>query len=629
MSDIIHLLPDSVANQIAAGEVIQRPSSVIKELVENSIDAGATLIQVYVVDAGKSCVQVIDNGQGMSETDARLSFERHATSKISAATDLFSLHTMGFRGEALASIAAVAQVELKTRTKSEDVGVSICIEGSKFVSQELVSCPVGANFAVKNLFFNIPARRKFLKTNQTELSNIMNEFERIALAHPDISFTLHSNDTLVMNLSSGNFRQRILGIFGRKLDQQLVPVQVETSLVNISGFVGLPSAARKKGAHQYFFVNGRYMRHPYFSKAVMTAYERLLPEGEQIPYFLHLQVDPSRIDVNIHPTKTEIKFQDEQPIWQIILAAVREALGRSGAVPTIDFDTAGRPDIPAFTPHGDVVPPEVEIDTSYNPFEQPGANSASSFATPVRSEGRGAMSRTKSSVTGWEQLYTPAERSSARSLPEEPSEPESPTLYGNLSKDEQQLWERSGAEFFQYKGRFVVTSVKSGLLFVEQRRAHIRILYEQYMLRLHDKKGPSQGLLFPQLIQLPPSQATLLEELTDELTSVGFDISNLGGGSFSVLAIPAGTEGLDPGALVGGLLDDALGKATGAKAEIVQIIALSLAKKAALPIGQALSQAEMEDLIEKLFACETPNYTPDGKLILFIFSQEQIEKIFA
>ena len=629
MSDIIHLLPDSVANQIAAGEVIQRPSSVIKELVENSIDAGATLIQVYVVDAGKSCVQVIDNGQGMSETDARLSFERHATSKISAATDLFSLHTMGFRGEALASIAAVAQVELKTRTKSEDVGVSICIEGSKLVSQEPVSCPVGANFAVKNLFFNIPARRKFLKTNQTELSNIMNEFERIALAHPDISFTLHSNDTLVMNLSSGNFRQRILGIFGRKFDQQLVPVQVETSLVNISGFVGLPSAARKKGAHQYFFVNGRYMRHPYFSKAVMTAYERLLPEGEQIPYFLHLQVDPSRIDVNIHPTKTEIKFQDEQPIWQIILAAVREALGRSGAVPTIDFDTAGRPDIPAFTPHGDVVPPEVEIDTSYNPFEQPGANSASSFATPVRSEGRGAMSRTKSSVTGWEQLYTPAERSSARSLPEEPSEPESPTLYGNLSKDEQQLWERSGAEFFQYKGRFVVTSVKSGLLFVEQRRAHIRILYEQYMLRLHDKKGPSQGLLFPQLIQLPPSQATLLEELTDELTSVGFDISNLGGGSFSVLAIPAGTEGLDPGALVGGLLDDALGKATGAKAEIVQIIALSLAKKAALPIGQALSQAEMEDLIEKLFACETPNYTPDGKLILSIFSQEQIEKIFA
>ena len=628
MSDIIHLLPDSVANQIAAGEVIQRPSSVIKELVENSIDAGATMIQVYVVDAGKSCVQVIDNGQGMSETDARLSFERHATSKISAATDLFSLRTMGFRGEALASIAAVAQVELKTRTKSEDVGVSICIEGSKLVSQELVSCPVGANFAVKNLFFNIPARRKFLKTNQTELSNIMNEFERIALAHPDISFTLHSNDTLVMNLAAGNFRQRILGIFGRKLDQQLVPVQVETSLVSISGFVGLPSAARKKGAHQYFFVNGRYMRHPYFSKAVMTAYERLLPEGEQVPYFLHLQVDPSRIDVNIHPTKTEIKFQDEQPVWQIILAAVREALGRSGAVPTIDFDTAGRPDIPVFTAHGEVVPPEVEVDTSYNPFEQSGTNAVSSFATPARSEGRGAMPRAKSKVAGWEQLYTPAERPSVQSLPEEPAVPESPTLYGNLSKDEQQLWERSGAEFFQYKGRFVVTSVKSGLLFVEQRRAHIRILYEQYLLRLREKKGPSQGLLFPQLIQLPPSQAALLEELTNELTSVGFDISNLGGGSFSVLAIPAGTEGLDPGALVGGLLDDAVSKATGAKAEIGHIIALSLAKKAALPLGQALSQEEMEDLIEKLFACDTPNYTPDGKLILSIFSQEQIEKIF-
>lgn len=629
MSDIIHLLPDSVANQIAAGEVIQRPSSVIKELVENSIDAGATMIQVYVVDAGKSCVQVIDNGQGMSETDARLSFERHATSKISAATDLFSLRTMGFRGEALASIAAVAQVELKTRTENEDVGVSICIEGSKLVSQEPVSCPVGANFAVKNLFFNIPARRKFLKTNQTELSNIMNEFERIALAHPEISFTLHSNDTLVMNLVAGNFRQRILGIFGRKLDQQLVPVQVETSLVSISGFAGLPSAARKKGAHQYFFVNGRYMRHPYFSKAVMTAYERLLPEGEQIPFFLHLQVDPSRIDVNIHPTKTEIKFQDEQPIWQIILAAVREALGRSGAVPTIDFDTAGRPDIPVFSSHGDVVPPEVMVDTSYNPFEQSEPEPVSSHASSVSSESRGVLPRAKSHIAAWEQLYVPAEHSPDRSLPEEPDKPEAPTLYGNLSKDEQQLWERSGAEFFQYKGRFVVTSVKSGLLFVEQRRAHIRILYEQYMLRLREKKGPSQGLLFPQLIQLPPSQATLLEGLTDELTSVGFDISNLGGGSFSVLAIPAGTEGLDPGVLVSGLLDDAVSKATGAKTEIGHIIALSLARKAALPIGQALSQEEMEDLIEKLFACGTPNYTPDGKLVLSIFSQEQIEKIFA
>ena len=348
MPDIIHLLPDSVANQIAAGEVVQRPASLIKELVENSIDAGATKVQVVVADAGKTLVQVIDNGKGMSETDARLSFERHATSKISRADDLFTLTTMGFRGEALASIAAVAQVELRTRRAEDELGVCLQIEGSKVINQEPVVCPVGANFCIKNLFFNVPARRKFLKSNHTELSNIIAEFERIVLAHPELSFTLSTPDAVLLDLPVGNFHQRIVNVFGRKIDKQLIPVQVETELVTIVGFVGNVESCRKKGAQQFFFVNGRFMRHPYFAKALQTAYERLIPEGEQIPFFLQIWVDPSRIDVNIHPTKTEIKFEDEQPIWQILRAAVREALGRFNAIPTIDFNTEDRPEIPVF-----------------------------------------------------------------------------------------------------------------------------------------------------------------------------------------------------------------------------------------------------------------------------------------
>ena len=359
MSDIIRLLPDSVANQIAAGEVIQRPSSVVKELVENAIDAEASLVQVYIVDAGRTLVQVIDNGTGMSETDARLAFERHATSKITAAADLFSLRTMGFRGEALASIAAVAQVELRTRTKEQELGVSLQIEGSRVKSQEPVSCPVGANFAVRNLFFNVPARRKFLKSNQTELSNILTEFERIALAHPALAFKLFSNDALLLDLPASNFRQRISNIFGRKLNNRLIPVEAETELASISGFVGSPEAARKKGAQQFFFTNGRFMRHPYFAKAVSSAFERLLPEGEQVPFFIRFDVPPERIDVNIHPTKTEIKFQDEQPLWQILLAAVREGLGRFSSIPSIEFDTANRPEMPVYTPEVIARPPQI------------------------------------------------------------------------------------------------------------------------------------------------------------------------------------------------------------------------------------------------------------------------------
>ena len=410
MSDIIHLLPDSVANQIAAGEVIQRPASVIKELVENAIDAEAQNIHVLVTDAGKTCIQVIDDGKGMSETDARLSFERHATSKIREASDLFALRTMGFRGEALASIAAVAQVELKTRPESEELGTKIIIAGSKVESQEAVSCPKGSNFSIKNLFFNIPARRKFLKANSTELSNILAEFERIALVHPEVAFSLYSNDSELFNLPACHLRQRILSVFGKKLNQQLLSVEVNTTMVKVSGYVAKPETARKKGAHQYFFVNGRYMRHPYFHKAVMDAYEQLIPAGEQISYFIYFEVDPANIDVNIHPTKTEIKFENEQAIWQILSASIKESLGKFNAVPSIDFDTEDMPDIPAFEQNLPPAPPKVHFNSDFNPFK------------PSSSSGGGNYSRPK---VDWEDLYGGLEKASKMNQPFSDSDPES------------------------------------------------------------------------------------------------------------------------------------------------------------------------------------------------------------
>ena len=369
MSDIIQLLPDSVANQIAAGEVIQRPASVIKELVENAVDAGAKSIDVVVVDAGRTSIQVIDDGKGMSETDARLAFERHATSKINKADDLFALHTMGFRGEALASIAAVAQVKLKTRHKDNEIGSELEISASKIVRQEPVSCPVGSNFMVENLFFNVPARRKFLKTNSTELNNILTAFERITLVYPEIAFTLHSNTTELINLRPGNLRQRIVDVFGKKLNHELLPVEVNTQMCHISGFVGKPESAKKKCTQQFFFVNGRYMKHPYFHKAVMNAFERLVPVGMQVPYFIYFNVNPGDIDVNIHPTKTEIKFENEQPIWQILTAAINDAIGKFCEIPSIDFDTEGQPDMPLFDPSQEIIaPPQPKYNADYNPL---------------------------------------------------------------------------------------------------------------------------------------------------------------------------------------------------------------------------------------------------------------------
>ena len=599
MSDVIHLLPDSVANQIAAGEVIQRPASVIKELVENAVDAGATTIHVVVVDAGRTSIQVIDDGKGMSETDARLSFERHATSKIAKADDLFALHTMGFRGEALASIAAVAHVELQTRREADEIGSCIRIAGSKVVSQEPVSCPVGSNFKVENLFFNVPARRKFLKSNATELSNILTAFERIVLVYPDIHFTLHHNGTEMLNLKTGSLLQRISDVFGRQYSQDLLPVEVHTAMCSITGFISKPEGARKKSGQDYFFVNGRYMKHPYFHKAVVTAYDRLIPEGMQVPYFLYFEVNPNDIDVNIHPTKTEIKFENEQAIWQILTAAVRDALGKFCEVPAIDFDTQGSPDIPLYDPARQVAPPQPHYNPDYNPF------------------------KSSSHSSSWESLYEGLEKKTSSAPAPEEGEMFGPT--DDTQTPETNLSEKSPSHY-QYKGKYLMTAVKSGLMIIDQHRADMRILYERYMEQMTNHTANTQKLLFPEVVQLAPSEAVLLGKLLPELTNLGFELSDLGGNSFAVNGVPSGLDGLDPVQLVRQLVDDS-GTITSQVKSLNAQLAMSLARHAAIPYGQLLNNEEIENIINQLFACSNVNYTPDGKAILCILPQGDIEQL--
>ena len=617
MSDIIHLLPDAVANQIAAGEVIQRPASVIKELVENAIDAEAHEVHVLVTDAGKTSIQVIDDGKGMSETDARLSFERHATSKIRQASDLFALHTMGFRGEALASIAAVAEVELKTRLAGKELGTRLVLAGSKVELQETVTCPQGSNFLVKNLFFNVPARRKFLKANSTELSNILAEFERIALVHPEVAFYLYSNDTEVFNLPVMPLRQRIMSVFGKKMNQQLLSVEVETSLVKISGFIAKPETARKKGAHQYFFVNGRYMRHPYFHKAVMDAYEQLIPAGEQISYFIYFDVDPANIDVNIHPTKTEIKFENEQAIWQILSAAVKESLGKFSAIPSIDFDTEDMPDMPAYEQTDIATPPKVHYNTDFNPFQA---------SAPTHSE-PSQPGYARRASNDWEALYAGVSRASKMNEPDDDLLPDEEEVIPPLPTEEPVV--EKGAQHFQLKGRFILTSVKSGLMLIDQHRAHVRVLFDRYMEQIRTRNGVSQGVLFPEVVELPPSEATVLESLTDDLTAVGFDLTPLGGGSYAEYGVPAGIEGLSPVELIRNMVHTAMEKGGNVREEVQTILALTLARSAAIVYGQVLSEEEMANLVDSLFACPTPGYTPDGKTVLITVKEEDIERRFA
>lgn len=631
MSDIIRLLPDSVANQIAAGEVIQRPASVIKELVENAIDAGAGHVDVSVTDAGKTCIQVIDNGKGMSETDARLAFERHATSKIREASDLFALRTMGFRGEALASIAAVAEVELRTKQRGEELGTSIIIAGSKVEKQEPVACPEGSNFIVRNLFFNVPARRKFLKSNQTELSNIISEFERIALVNPEVSFTFHHNGTEILNLPAIQLRQRIMGVFGKKLNQDLLSLDIDTTMVKIHGFIGKPETARKKGARQFFFVNGRYMRHPYFHKAVADAYEHLIPTGEQVSYFIYFDVDPANIDVNIHPTKTEIKFENEQAIWQILSAAVKETLGRFNAVPSIDFDTEGMPDIPAIDMAGSFGGgiPATSYDPSYNPFNQ------SASVVPPSSYSSAGRKKTE-----WEPFYQGLEKTSRPAeddisvFPDdtvfadkyqETEDTAEPTIY---NEHPDTVVAEKSTQHYQYKGTYILTSVKSGLMIIDQHRAHVRILYDKYMEQIQKHVGLSQRMLFPDMIHFSPSEVPVLEEIMEDLSSLGFELSPLGGGTYSINGVPADIEGLNPETLITNIVHSAIEKGCKVKEDVQSMIALSMARASAIVAGQVLSNDEMNALVDGLFSVSAPNYTPDGKTVLAMMNDDDIEKLF-
>lgn len=637
MSDVIQLLPDAVANQIAAGEVIQRPASVIKELVENSIDAGATRIDVLVVDAGRTSIQVIDNGKGMSETDARLAFERHATSKIRQANDLFALQTMGFRGEALPSIVAVSQVELKTRMADEEVGTHLSIAGSKVTGQEPCACSVGSNFMVSNLFYNVPARRKFLKSNSTELNNIVAAFERIALVYPEVHFTLHSNGSELLNLPRSGMKQRIVDVFGKKINQDLLPVKVDTTVCNISGFIGKPQSSRKKMPNQYFFVNGRYMKHPYFAKAVMTAYERLVPQGEQVPYFIFFEVNPHDIDVNIHPTKTEIKFENEQAIWQILAAAVKESLGVYNDVPTIDFDVQGKPEIPVFVPVDDVNAPQVDYNPNYNPFNTSSADLGTSipksngytFESKVNIKSFAGQQSGSHVPDQWEQLYQGLGKNANTDDIAEPQ-----TLFGAQPEAEQNskiltsgIIEDKSPSHYQYKGTYIMNAVKSGLMIIDQHRAHVRILYEQYLAQLATQKSATQTVLFPESFQLSATQRIVYEKIADEMTAMGFDIQDLGAGNYAINGIPAGLEGVNPVRLVIEMVDTAAENTVSIKEDIDESLALSMARSAAIPQGQVLSNVEMENIVNSLFLCKNPNVTPDGKTILCILKQTEIEHL--
>jgi DNA mismatch repair protein MutL len=537
-------------------------------------------------------------------TDARLAFERHATSKIRQADDLFSLHTMGFRGEALPSIAAVSQVELRTRRQEDEVGTCLTLSGSHVVGQEPCSCAVGCSFTVSNLFFNVPARRKFLKTNATELNNILTAFERIVLVYPEINFTLHSNGQELMNLRSGSLRQRITDVYGRRYGQDLLPVGVETSLCRITGFVAKPESARKKGVHECFFVNGRYMKHPYFYKAVAQAYDRLIPAGAHVPYFLYFEVNPADIDVNIHPTKTEIKFENEQPIWQILTAAVHDAIGQFCEIPQIDFDTEGKPEIPVYDPTQSG-PTSLTSRTSvpspsYNPFRQKPS-------------------------TDWQRLYEGLPSSEEKTQPapslfEEPTDNTPQSMANN--QDISPL-------HYQYKGRYVMTAVKSGLMVIDQHRADVRIRYERYMRQLADAPSQTQRLLFPETADLTPAESALMPDLLPALTAVGFDLTPLGPVSYAVAGVPADIEGVNPVGLLHDILADAADHSPliSHLSSLNSQLALTLARKAAISYGEVLSNDEMDTLVNHLFACSDVNHTPDGKTILSILPQQDIERL--
>ena len=623
--DIIHLLPDTVANQIAAGEVVQRPASVIKELLENSIDAGATQVQIVLREAGRDLIQVIDNGKGMSPTDARMAFEKHATSKIQKADDLFNLHTMGFRGEALASVAAVAEVELRTRRSDDEAGVLIAISGSRIQRQEACACPSGANFMVRNLFYNVPARRKFLKSNQTELSNILQEIQHVALANSQVEISVIHNDQLILQLSSGSLKQRIVQLFSKSMAQQLLPIQVENDILNISGFVGSPEGARKKGALQYFFVNDRYMKHPYFHKAVMECFQELIPEGSQPNYFIYLQVDPQSIDVNIHPTKTEIKFENESARWHILQATIREALGKFNAIPAIDFDQADAPEIdsPRYNDStkvtGQDLKPRFE---DFNPFRQQRPDHWESLYQDFQNDNLPSrMGRSDNEQRQDDDTMAGQQLSSRLDSQDlwEGADQELPSAIGTLPDTETSTLPAAPAApqhhnvFLQIGGRYIVSNARGGMMLIDQHRAHLCLLYDRYYQQICNRKGLSERELFPEEIKVSPADEPLLQSILPELAYLGFEIDSLGPGSYAIQGKPATMENsVNIQDLILQMIEVAREGVRGVREELDKQLALRLAKVQAIPYGRQMGEEEIQQLVENFLALPEHLLTPDG-----------------
>ncbi|SEP81856.1 DNA mismatch repair endonuclease MutL [Flavobacterium urocaniciphilum] len=620
MSGIIQLLPDHVANQIAAGEVVQRPASVVKELIENAVDAKATEIKLIVKDAGKTLIQVIDNGSGMNVTDARLCFERHATSKIRHAEDLFALHTKGFRGEALASIAAVAHVELKTKQEQEELGIHIIIEGSKLVTQDVAVLPKGTSFLVKNLFFNIPARRNFLKSDNVELKHIIDEFERVALAHPNISFTMISNGSEVFNLPSSNYRQRIVNIFGGKTNEKLVPVTEETEILKISGFVGKPEFSKKNRSEQFFLVNDRFIKSPFLHHAIMSAYEGLLKDNNQPSYFLYLEVPPHTIDINIHPTKTEVKFDDEQALYAILRSTVKHSLGMFNVAPVLDFERDATLDVPYHYKDKVLDTPIIQVDSTFNPFAIE-TEPKKSYSSGTSSS---SVSYTKNTISqpSWESLYTDLKQDTfeVASVSFE-NEVVASKLFDEEIVESQTL-------MYQFNRKYIIKSMKSGLLVIHQNRAHQRILYEQFLTNITVLHASSQQLLFPLEIQFSREEMMYLKEIQPNLEGIGFAFEKMGLDVAVISGLPAQIADTEVNSILHDLIYNLQENLPEDSFSLTDSISKFMARSVAVKTGKYLNTAELENIVNGLFACKDPNVSPFNKPIFITLTTEDLDKRF-
>ncbi|MDQ3111338.1 MAG: DNA mismatch repair endonuclease MutL [Bacteroidota bacterium] len=621
MPDIIKLLPDSVANQIAAGEVVQRPASAVKELMENAVDAGAGSIKVIIKDAGRTLIQVVDDGSGMSDTDARISFERHATSKIKSADDLFNLHTMGFRGEALASIAAIAQVELKTKRDEDETGTSITIEGSVFKLQEAVAMPTGTSFSIKNLFFNVPARRNFLKSDAVEFRHIVEEFERVAFAHSHIAFSLHHNGVEIFNLAKGNLRQRIIALYGNPYNQRLVPVDESTDIVRVTGFICKPEFAKRTRGEQYFFLNNRFIKNGYLHHAVQAAFEQLLAHDSFPGYFLFLEVDPHTIDVNIHPTKTEVKFEDERAVYAILRSAVKRALGQYNISPTIDFEQEMSMEIP-YNQKGVPVAPGIHVNPNYNPFTTNNPDTA-----PGNYSGSSFSQKEKSGNSNWQEMFNSHIHKDA--VPSDtftPATGESQQLrHSDMESADEN---KTASNIWQLHERYILTPVKSGILVIDQQRAHERILFEKYLRAIEQHNAHVQQLLFPETLEFSPSDSAIVSSLLEDFNALGFDLRSFGNNTYVVHGIPAGTEEKGCIELLEGVLETYKMNEQELHLAPKENMARSMAKQAAVKAGRSLSIIEMRALADELFACEMPSHAPDGKPAFINFPIDELDRRF-